>query len=118
MTCGNRKIRRRRNGSASVKDILSMWKNHKHKRDATLDGVLKKRKKRVPVKGYSRGCMKDIEAVHAYDEAAKAMYGHDAVLNFPDYCVQNARLTNGSLRQMTVGKDKALTKMPDRIIAE
>ncbi|TMW93441.1 hypothetical protein EJD97_011683, partial [Solanum chilense] len=78
-----------------------MWKNHKHKRNATLDGVLKKRRKRVPVKGYNRGCMKDVEAVRAYDEAAKAMYGHDAVLNFPDYCVQNARLTNVSLRQMT-----------------
>lgn len=58
MTCGNRKIRRRRNGSASVKDILSMWKNHKHKRNATLDSVLKKIRKRVPVKGYNRGCMK------------------------------------------------------------
>ncbi|KAJ8551023.1 hypothetical protein K7X08_000393 [Anisodus acutangulus] len=32
----------------------------------------------------------------AYDEAAKAMYGHDAILNFPDYCVQNDQVANDS----------------------
>ncbi|XP_025888572.2 uncharacterized protein [Solanum lycopersicum] len=111
------KIRRRRNGSASVKDILSMWKNHKHKRNATLDSVLKKIRKRVPVKGYNRGCMKDVEAVRAYDEAAKAMYGHDAVLNFPDYCVQNARLTNVSLRQMTSSSASGKSKGKEKNMA-
>ncbi|XP_059305313.1 uncharacterized protein LOC132056920 isoform X2 [Lycium ferocissimum] len=143
-----RRMRRRRNGSISIEETLSMWKTHKQELTATIDGGSKKRKRKNPAKGSKKGCMKGkggpenlvckyrgvrqrtwgkwvaeirepvynsneyqsngkrlwlgtfstaIEAARVYDEAAKAMYGHNAILNFPDYyCVQNVQLANDS----------------------
>ncbi|XP_070037763.1 uncharacterized protein [Nicotiana tomentosiformis] len=143
------RMRRRRNGSASIEETLSMWKNQKQELNATLDGGIKKKTRKFPAQGSKKGCMRGkggpenlgckyrgvrqrtwgkwvaeirepvynsndyeyhsngkrlwlgtfstaIEAAIAYDEAAKAMYGHNATLNFPDYCVQNSELANYS----------------------
>ncbi|XP_019248910.1 PREDICTED: dehydration-responsive element-binding protein 2B-like [Nicotiana attenuata] len=140
--CGNRRMRRRRNGSASIEETLLMWKNQKQELNATLDGGIKKKTRNFPAKGSKKGCMRGkggpenlgckyrgvrqrtwgkwvaeirepvynsngkrlwlgtfstaVEAAIAYDEAAKIMYGHNAILNFPDYSVQNSELANYS----------------------
>ncbi|XP_009768300.1 uncharacterized protein LOC107766960 [Nicotiana tabacum] len=137
-----RRMRRRRNGSASIEETLSMWKNQKQELNATLDGGIKKKTRNFPAKGSKKGCMRGkggpenlgckyrgvrqrtwgkwvaeirepvynsngkrlwlgtfstaVEAAIAYDEAAKVMYGQNAILNFPDYSVQNSELANYS----------------------
>ncbi|KAJ6755653.1 DEHYDRATION-RESPONSIVE ELEMENT-BINDING PROTEIN 2C [Salix purpurea] len=70
-----KKWRGRRNGCESIEDTIARWKKHN-----------KLQINKVPGKGSKKGCMKGkaIEAARAYDYAARAMYGPNAILNFPD----------------------------------
>ncbi|KAF3643628.1 Dehydration-responsive element-binding protein 2D [Capsicum annuum] len=61
----------------------------------------------------------DAEAARTYDEAAKAMYGHDAILNFPEYCVQNAQLANDLLHvpiAQTTSLESSESSVEDAIV--
>ncbi|KAK6778311.1 hypothetical protein RDI58_025029 [Solanum bulbocastanum] len=131
----NRKLKRRRNGSDSIDEILLRWRNFNQEVNSNNEQVKKKRKS--PGSGSNKGCMPGkggpensgckyrgvrqrtwgkwvaeirepvyisgeykskgkrlwlgtystaVDAAISYDEAAKVMYGSNAILNFPNCC--------------------------------
>ncbi|KAF5737263.1 hypothetical protein HS088_TW13G00142 [Tripterygium wilfordii] len=59
---------RKRSGCESVEDTLEKWKRHSEQPECAKEGVI----------------MTSIEAAHAYDEAARAIHGPCARVNFPE----------------------------------